>query len=363
MQYNWQEKDWPKFQYDATKFDSMALLFRELEGQSVGFMSALTQDQREESLITLLVKEAIKTSAIEGEMISRQDVISSIKKNWGLGISPLNIKDKRSEGISTLLVTSREHFAEELSAKMLFDWHILLMQYNHRINVGQWRSHSEPMQVISGTLGKEKIHFEAPPSVLVPSEMVRFINWFNDTKSMPNPIIRSAIAHLYFESIHPFEDGNGRIGRVIAEKALSQALGRPILLSLSGTIEANKRAYYEALQNAQKHNQIDDWIQYFGEIILESQHSFKKSVAYSIQKARFFDNLKGQLNERQLKVIGRMVEGDEGEFIGGMNARKYQSITKTSKATATRDLQDLVEKQILLSLGGGRSTNYQVNLV
>ena len=365
MYYNWQQESWPTFEYNLSDFEAMALSFREFEGQSVGILGGLTEGQKEESLITLLVKEAIKTSVIEGEIISRVDVISSIKKNWGYATPSFTIKDKRSEGIAELLVKSRTEFAADLTVGMLFDWHKLLMKSNLKINIGQWRSHSEPMQVVSGNVGQEKIHFEATPSGVVHGEMMQFINWFNDSKptgkaAISNPVVRSAIAHLYFESIHPFEDGNGRIGRVIAEKALSQGLNRPILLSLSSTIEADKKSYYQALQKGQKSNQINDWIGYFGNIILKSQLTFTQSVAYSIKKARFFDTHKTQLNERQLKVVGRMLEENENEFIGGMNATKYQAIAKTSKATATRDLQDLVQKQILVSKDGGRSTNYQI---
>lgn len=367
MVYNWQQKDWRAFQYDEKEFGSRALEFMEMAGQSLGYLKGLSDNDQEESIVTLLVKEAIKTSAIEGELISRADVISSIRKNLGYDTPTYNIKDKRSEGIATLLVKSRESFDTDLTEHMLFDWHKLLMQGNYTINIGQWRTHYEPMQVISGTIGKEKIHFEAPSSAQVPEEMKAFIEWFNSTQPegnapIENPIIRSAIAHLYFETIHPFEDGNGRIGRVIAEKALAQGLKRPILMSLSTAIEAEKKAYYDALQKAQRSNEINDWIYYWSNMILEAQKDFTHSIDFLLKKTAFFDTHKNHLNEHQLKVISRMLdEGVEG-FVGGMNARKYQSISHTSKSTATRHLQDLVEKGILIAIGGGRSTNYQVNL-
>ena len=365
--YNWQQKDWTFFAYDADRFHAMASRFQEASGQSVGILKSLSQAEQDTSIVTLLVKDAIKTSAIEGEMISRTDVISSIKKNLGFSTPSVIIKDKRSEGIAELLVKSREEFSKDLTEEMLFDWHRLLMRGNYRVAVGSWRSHAEPMQVISGAIGREQVHFEAPPSVDVPAQMSRFIDWFNaSTLNSASPhnnlIIRSAIAHLYFESIHPFEDGNGRIGRVIAEKSLARVLKRPLLMSLSATIEADRNAYYEALKKAQRSNEINDWIQYFGEILLQSQQDFVQNVEFSLKKARFFDAHKTTLNERQAKVIARMLDEEEGGFVGGMNARKYQAISKTSKATATRDLQDLLENQILISKGGGRSTNYQVNL-
>jgi Fic family protein len=368
MMYNWQLKDWRKFQYDETMFTGIALFFTEMAGQSLGYLSGLSRIEQADSIISLLVKEAIKTSSIEGELLSRVDLISSIRKNLGYPTPTYRIKDKRSEGIATLLVKARENFDDDLTETILFDWHELLMLGNSRINIGQYRHHSEPMQVVSGAYGKEEIHFEAPPSAQVPTEMKDFLDWFNMTHSdgktpIPNLLIRAAIAHLYFETIHPFEDGNGRIGRVIAEKALAQGLKRPILMSLSTAIEADKKAYYAALKQAQRTNNLTDWILYFTNTILKAQQEFMQTMDFLLKRTAFFDRHKTHLNDAQLKVINRMLEEGEDEFKGGMNARKYQAISQVSKATATRHLQDLVEKSILISVNGGRSTNYQVNLI
>lgn len=360
--YNWQQDDWRQFKYDQGLFEELDLHFMQLAGQSVGYLNSLSQQNQNESIITILVKEAIKTSAIEGELISRIDVISSIKKNLGFITPSYKIKDKRSEGIAELLVKTRETFDSTLSEAMLFDWHKLLMRGNYSIEVGQWRTHAEPMQIVSGAMGKEKVHFEAPPSSRVETEMKVFIEWFNQSlDTIKSPIIRSAIAHLYFESIHPFEDGNGRIGRIIAEKSLAQSLKRPLLMSLSTAIEANKNEYYQSLQKAQRSNQINDWITYFGNTIIKAQEDFIKEIEFYLRKTQFFDNKKNLLNDRQQKVIKRMLEEGE-DFYGGLNARKYQAIAKTSKATATRDLQDLIQKEIIYSRGIGRSTNYQIKL-
>ncbi len=367
MPYNWQFNNWPSFEYNAEAFEGMACQFSEAVGQSMGVLQTLPGGQQDESLITLLVKEAIKTSAIEGEMISRADLILSIRKNLGFPTPSVIVKDKRSEGVAELIVQSRVGFADALSELMPFDWHKLLMRGNYSVEVGQWRTHPEPMQVVSGAMGRERVHFEASSSERVSAEIQAFIAWFNETgpagtRPILNPIARSAIAHLYFESIHPFEDGNGRIGRIIAEKALSQNVGRAVLLSLSASIAANKNAYYATLQNAQHTNQITEWIQYLGDIILAAQRAFVQTMVYSIKKARFFETHRANLNDRQQRVISRMLAEEEGDFVGGMNARKYQAIAKTSKATATRDLRDSVERRILSVVGGGRSTNYQVNL-
>jgi len=366
--YNWQQNDWPHFRYDETAFTKIALTFVELAGQSLGYLNGLPSHEQTESLITILVKEAIKTSSIEGELISRVDLISSIRKNLGYTTPSHHIKDKRSEGIAILLVKARERFDADLNAEMLFEWHRSLMLGNTSINIGQYRSHSEPMQVISGSIGKEEVHFEAPDSAKVPAEMQAFFEWFNATKpDGPSPIsnllVRAAIAHVYFETIHPFEDGNGRIGRVIAEKALAQGLRRPILMSLSTAIEAEKKNYYAALKKAQRTNDLTEWIQYFSKTILQAQQEFIETIDFLLKKTAFFDKHQADLNEAQSKVLNRMLEEGEGNFQGGMNARKYQSISRVSKATATRHLQDLVEKGILIVQKAGRSTHYQVNLV
>jgi Fic family protein len=365
--YNWEQNDWRQFQYNENEFTAIALSFTALAGESKGYMQGLSGNEQAESVVDLLVKEAIKTSAIEGEFLSRIDLVSSIRKNLGYSTPGYRIKDKRAEGIAVLLVKAREDFDRDLTQEQLFDWHTLLMLGNNTIQVGQYRSHAEPMQVVSGSVGKEIVHFEAPPSAQVLLEMQLFFSWFNETKpdgrrAIPNLLIRAAIAHVYFETIHPFEDGNGRIGRIIAEKALAQGLRRPILMSLSTAIEADKKAYYTALKQAQRTNDLTHWIHYFSETIVKAQQDFIETISFIIKKTAFFDRHQAQFNEAQQKVINRMLEEGEEAFEGGMNARKYQSITQVSKATATRHLQDLVEKGILVSHKGGRSTNYQVNL-
>jgi len=267
------------------------------------------------------------------------------------------------------MIDVRMSFKEKLTEEKLFAWHRMLLQENKRIEVGQWRTHEEPMQVISGAMGKEKVHYEAPPSSEVPGEMRRFIKWFNETgpggkEEIKNAPVRSGIAHLYFETIHPFEDGNGRIGRAIAEKALSQTIGRPVMLSLSRTIEAKKSDYYESLEKAQRSNEITPWIEYFIKTTLDAQIEAEAHIDFTLKTTRFFDRYKDHLNDRQLTVVRRMLEEGPKGFKGGMNARKYIGITKTSKATATRDMQQLLEigAFILSGKAGGRSTSYQVNI-
>ena len=367
MTYNWQYPDWPEFKYNLEEIEDLLFDFAERAGRVSGLIEGLPEDMKTEAIIDLMVFEAIKTSEIEGEYLSRQDVISSIRNNLGLRYKVEPVHDKRAEGAAELMMDVHNTYAEELTEEKLFSWHQMIMKGSRGVKVSAWRSHEEPMQVVSGAMGKEKIHFEAPPSARVPGEMACFITWFNETApggkdEIKKPAVRAAIAHLYFETIHPFEDGNGRIGRALAEKALSQGVRRPILLSLSKAIEANKKAYYDALQMAQRANEITPWIIYFVNTVLEAQNQAEMLIDFTLKKTKFFDRFESQLNERQLKVIRRMLEEGPKGFEGGMSAKKYISITHTSKATATRDLQDLVEKKVFMPFGGGRSTRYELNL-
>ena len=367
MIYNWQQNDWPEFRYLSNEVEDTLFSFVEQLGHVSGILNSFSDDIRIEAIINTMVAEAIKTSEIEGEYLSRQDVTSSIRNNLGLNETQEAVKDKMSKGAGELMVAVRKTYADPLTIEMLFTWHEMLLGESKRITVGAWRKHTDPMQVISGPIGKEKIHFEAPPSSNVPKEINAFITWFNDTapggkKEIKKAPIRSAIAHLYFETIHPFEDGNGRIGRAIAEKALSQTIGRPILLSLSKAIEAKKKLYYASLEEAQKSNEITPWVNYFVTTILEAQTEAKNLVNFILIKSKFFDRFSPVLNERQLKVVQRMFEAGPSEFEGGMSAKKYMSIAKTSKATATRDLQQLSELQVFKVEGGGRGTNYSLNI-
>ena len=367
MLYNWQQNDWLQFRYEIAEVEDLLYAFSEETGHVSGILKGLPEDTQIEAMIDVMVSEAIKTSEIEGEYLSRKDVMSSIRNNLGLNQIPDPVKDKNAGGAGELIVDVRATYRDALMEETLFSWHRMLFKGNRRLSVGAWRSHPEPMQVVSGALGKETVHFEAPPSTEVAGEMKKFIQWFNDTapdgtqpvKSAP---VRAALAHLYFETIHPFEDGNGRIGRAVAEKALSQTLGRPVLLSLSKTIEENKKDYYNALEQAQRSNDVTAWITYFAGVTLLAQRAAKESVDFILRKSTFFNRYKDKMNERQMKAVRRMMDAGPEGFEGGMNARKYISITKSSKATATRDLQQLQEWDILIAKGGGRSTHYLLNI-
>jgi Fic family protein len=362
--YNWQYKDWPNFRFTLENLQTISISFAEELGVVNGLITGLNDDLKQETIIEILISEAIKSSEIEGEYMSRIDMMSSIKRNLGLR-SDIKVTDKRVAGMARLMTEVRESYLNDLSLDMILNWHKILMESFLTINAGQWREGSEPMQVVSGAYGREVVHYEAPPSEIVAQEMQTFIHWFsNDNLShldkISKAIVKSAIVHLYFESIHPFEDGNGRIGRALAEYTLSHTLQSPVLLSISKVIEKDKNQYYDALKTAQSTLDITDWILYFGKVILTAQIEAKQLVEFTVKKVKYFDSFKELLNERQQKVINRMFEAGVEGFQGGMTAKKYMAIAKTSKATATRDLQHLTEIGALQVLGAGRSVRYEL---
>jgi len=367
MKYNWQQKDWRDFSYNKDVVEAYQNIFSEKLGIAKGGLTFLDTKQHQDTLVDILVAEAIKTSEIEGEFLSRKDVVSSIKKNIGVFSDSSKIRDIRAKGIAEMVSVVHEDYKSLLTEEMLFDWHKMMFQKNTTINVGCWRTHKETMQVVSGRSGKEVVHFEAPPSADVAKEMELFVKWFNDTapggkKEIKFSALRSAIAHLYFESIHPFEDGNGRIGRSIAEKALLQTVGHPLLLSLSVAIEKDKSKYYESLRIGSRSNEITDWLKYFIETILESLDNSEKLINFTLQKTRLFDKYKNVLTKRQSLVLKKMLSKGIDGYIGGMTAKKYMKIAKVSKSTATREVGKLKDLGIFKVEGDGRSTSYIVNL-
>jgi Fic family protein len=363
MKYNWQRADWPEFHFDPSRLEGDLLAFADNAGQVGGLLRALPEALRQETVADVLITEAIETSAIEGEFLSRPDVVSSVRNQLGLNVEKASVRDVASASAAEFEVKARESWDQPLSEALLFDWHRTLLRGARLRELGAWRTHAEPMRVISPRIDGPVVHFEAPPSPQVSAEMRRFIAWFNQSREeIRQAPVRSALVHLYFESIHPFEDGNGRIGRALSEKALSEGLGRPVLLSLSRVIEADRGAYYDALKAAQTRNEVTAWVAYFVGVILRAQEQTEHLVAFVLQKTRFFERFREQLNTRQLKVVRRILEAGPEGFEGGINARKYKNLTEVSKATATRDLQDLVAKGVLRPIGAGRSARYALRM-
>ncbi|MET3115765.1 Fic family protein [Pedobacter sp. CG_S7] len=366
MTYIWQQKNWPKFTYSVDKLQQISISFAQELGLVNGLVLGLNEELKQEALLELLISEAIKTSEIEGEYMSREDVMSSIKNNLGLQ-TYIRVKDKRASGVAMLMTEINQSIDQNLNIEMLYYWHKLLLAHNIKINAGVWRTGEEPMQVVSGAFGKEEVHYEAPPSNRVPKEIDQFIEWYHRPElpvkdDISKALLKSAIAHLYFETIHPFEDGNGRIGRVLAEFTLSQMLKSPVILSLSKTIEKGKKQYYEQLKCAQRGLDITEWINYFAQVILDAQIDAKELVQFTLLKAKLFDKYSALLNDRQLKVVNRILANGAAGFEGGMTAKKYMAIANTSKASATRDLQHLHQIGMVSQDGAGRSVRYQLEL-
>ena len=366
MTWNWQQADWPHFSYDRQALEPLESEFLLRSGEFLGVFRHVGPDESEQIRIDLISEEALKTSAIEGEVLDRASVQSSLRQELGLGGGARRVAPAE-RGIAEMMADVYLHFADPLSHATLFDWHRMVMAGERRIEaIGEYRRHADAMQIVSNRLDRPKVHFEAPPSPQVKSEMDAFTAWFNATspkgKTPLPPLARAGIAHLYFESIHPFEDGNGRIGRALCEKALAQSLGQPSLIALAHTIERRRKAYYDGLEAANKSNEVTDWLLYFGGAILDAQRVTLARVEFSLAKAKFYERFRGQFNERQEKAVARMFrEGVDG-FKGGLSAENYIAITGASRATATRDLADLVAKGALTRTGERRYARYGLGM-
>lgn len=366
MLWNWQQPDWPNFAYDPASLQAAEARFLRGSGVIVGAMLHVEGEQRQALTIDLIAQETVNSSAIEGEILDRASVQSSIAKHLGIKADHRRANPAEA-GAAELMANVWRTFANPLTEAMLFDWHAMLMSGRRDlVEVGCYRTSLEPMQIVSGALHAPRVHYEAPPSERVPSEMAAFMAWFNDTTpNGANPlsaITRAGIAHIWFESIHPFEDGNGRIGRAIAEKALAQAIEQPSLTALAETIHRHRKDYYEHLHRASVTNQIDDWLGWFADIALEAQDRTLTRVRFLIAKTRMLDRLNGSINARQERALLRMfAEGPDG-FKGGLSAKNYRTITDAATATVTRDLADLVRLGALRREGERKSTRYHLVL-
>jgi Fic family protein len=366
MRWNWQQPDWPRFSWSRERLAKAEERFLLGGGVVRGAMMHLDAETRDRLKVDSMSDEAVTTSEIEGEVLNRESVQSSIRRALGLA-THAPIASPAERGIAEMMVDLLGRFARPLDDEMLFGWHAMLMRGRSDAGVvGRYRTHEEPMRVVSGRVHAPTVHFEAPPSAAVPREMTSFIDWFNRSgpggaATLP-ALTRAGIAHLYFESIHPFEDGNGRIGRAISEKALAQGLGGPTLTALAATILLRRRSYYESLAANNKHNDIGEWLAWFAGVALEAQQRTRARIEFLIDKTKLLDRLGDILNERQTAVLLRVLrEGPEG-FKGGLSAGNYMSITRTSPATATRDLADLVAKGALTRAGERRHARYRLTI-
>lgn len=366
MTWNWQRPEWPNFTWNPHLLRRAEEQFLVGGGMFAGIFAHLASDDKDQLVIEALSTEALTTSEIEGEMLDRASVQSSIRRQLGLAADPRRVKPAE-QGVAEMTVNLYRSFDEPLTDDMLFNWHRMLMNGRRDIrNIGGYRTHKEPMQIVSGAVYEPKVHFEAPPSADVPREMKRFVKWFNrsapDGASPLPALTRAGIAHLYFECIHPFEDGNGRVGRAVAEKALAQGLAHPPLMALAMTILAKRKAYYEALERNNTETELTEWLRWFAGVSIEAQRRTTALIEFLLDKTKLLDRLRGELNKRQERALLRVLrEGPEG-FKGGLSAGNYATITGASAPTATRDLADLVAKGALIRSGERRYARYRANV-
>lgn len=362
--YIHERKNWPNFKWDQSQLTDLLAEVRYLQGRLLGRMENLGFRLREEASLRTLTQDVIKTSEIEGEKLDTDQVCSSIAKRLGINHLTIQYIDRDVEGIVEVMLDATRNFRVSLTKERLFLWHSALFPINTRefrqITVGQWRKKSSgPMQVLSGPIGRERIHFEAPTYDRLKQEMSTFINWFN-SKEEYDLLIKSAVAHFWFVTIHPFDNGNGRIARAIADMVLARSENsEQRFYSMSMQIQKERNAYYDILEKCQKGSlDITIWILWFLNCLKHAITAADKTLETVLFKARFWTIHANQLfNERQQKVINLLLDG----FYGKLTSSKWAKITKCSQDTALRDITDLLERRILSKdESGGRSTNYHL---
>ena len=363
--YIYQQKNWPNFNWDNEKLLPLLGKVRNLQGKLVGKMESLGFELRNEAVIETLTLDVIKTTEIEGELLNAEQVRSSIARKLGMTISGLISSDRNVDGIVDMMLNATQEYNTPLTQERLFDWHFSLFPTGrsgmYKIKVGNWRDDATgPMQVVSGALGKEKIHYQAPKSVDLINEMNVFLNWFNKGESHQDLVIKSGIAHFWFVTLHPFEDGNGRISRAIADMLLARSDGiSQRFYSMSAQIRKERTEYYNILEKTQKGNlDLTEWLEWFLNCLLNALQESNLILAKIVYKHTFWmRNASTIQNERQKVVLNKLLD----DFDGKLTTTKWAKITKCSADTALRDIQDLINKEILQKAAyGGRSTNYEL---
>ena len=358
--------DWPDFRWDSDAVLAPLAAVRHRQGRLIGRMEALGFPLRAEAVLQSLTEEVINSSEIEGEVLDREQVRSSVARRLGMDIGALTQVDRHVDGVVEMMLDATQNYMAPLTAERLFGWHAALFPTGRsgmaRITVGDWRTdESGPMQVVSGPIGRERVHYQAPPAAKVPAEMDAFLVWFNNPGNI-DPVLGAALAHLWFVTIHPFEDGNGRIARTIADMALARSEhSAQRFYSMSAQIRAERNAYYDMLETTQKGDlDITPWITWFLGCLDRAFTAAETILEAVLQKARFWDAHAGaSLNDRQRLIVNRLLNG----FVGKLTSSKYAKLAKCSQDTATRDIQNLLNRGILAKdSAGGRSTSYSLNL-
>jgi len=356
--------NWPKFRWDQNRLADRLAAVRHRQGRLIGRMEALGFPLRSEATLENLTQEVLKSSEIEGEILDREQVRSSIARRLGMDIGGLTAAERHVEGVVEMMLDATEKYSEPLTAERLFGWHAAMFPTGRsgmkRIKVGAWRDDaSGPMQVVSGPIGRERVHYEAPPAPRLAAEMKAFLDWFNGEAAI-DPVLKAAVAHLCFVTIHPFDDGNGRIARTIADMALARSEGTAQrFYSMSAQIRQERNAYYDILESTQKGDlDITSWLEWFLGCLDRAFDGAERTLANVFRKARFWEKHAGAaFNDRQRDMLNRLLNGFEGK----LTTSKWAQIEKCSQDTALRDIDDLVARGILRKEpAGGRSTSYSL---
>jgi Fic family protein len=367
-QYIWQQPAWPEFTYDAGRTSPAVTLARRAQGSVEGRLSAIGFDERMQLAAESWTQEALATAAIEGERLDLEAVRSSVCRRLGIERARAPRTPRSVEGLLDVMEDAVRHAGIALTDARLQSWQQALFPTGFSgltpVRVNAYRSHREPMQIVSGPVGREKVHYEAPPSRAVRAEMRRFLKWFNEGKE-PDALVRAALAHLWFETIHPFEDGNGRVGRAIVDMTLARDSGDASrTIRISQQLSENRDEYYEQLKQAQ-HGALDvtPWVLWFVAQVRAACDKAAGIVDLSLAKARFWaTHADEDLNARQRKAVNALLDAGPGGFEGGMSTRKYEALASTSRPTASRELLELAALGLLRSVGAGRSTRYYVDI-
>ena len=364
MPYIHELADWPRFVWDSRVLADPLAAVRHKQGRHLGKMEALGFEMRAEANVAVLTEEVVKSSAIEEEHLNRDEVRSSIAQRLGLDCAGLPKPSRDVEGVVEMMIDATNAYAKPLTAERLFGWHAALFPTGRsgteRITVGAWRDgEGGAMRVVSGPIGKERVHFQAPDAVRLDAEMTCFLDWFESTATT-DPALKAGIAHLWFVTVHPFDDGNGRIARAIADMALARADNtKERFYSMSSGIEAQRKEYYLQLESAQRSSlDITAWLAWFIDCLDCTLDAAEQSLASVLDKARLWQQVNAHpVNERQRKVINRLLD----DFKGNLTTSKYAKMAKCSSDTALRDIQELLKRGILVkNPGGGRSTSYRL---
>lgn len=364
MTYIHEKPGWPNFTWDNDKLSPKLSALRYHEGELLGRMKSLGFELRAEASLNTLTDDVVKSSAIEGENLDPAEVRSSIARRLGIETGGLVPTGRAVEGVVEMMLDATQHYEQALSVERLFSWQAALFPTGRSglqlITVGAWRTEAAgPMQVVSGPVGRETVHFEAPAAGRLETEMIRFLDWFNAAPTI-DPVLKAGLAHFWFVTIHPFEDGNGRIARAIADMSLARAdSSKERFYSTSSQIELERTSYYDCLERQQRGGlDITEWLGWFFDCLGRAIESADGTLELVLYKARFWEKVKQQpINARQQRLINRLLDG----FKGYMNTSKYARLAKCSTDTALRDIRELLERDILIrNPGGGRSTSYRL---